>query len=363
MITFLDLKQVNSPYQGKINQQITKVVDSGWYILGQEVESFETNFATYIGTKHCIGTANGLDAITLILTAMNYPSTAEVIVPSNTYIASILGIIHAGLKPVLVEPDPNAYNIDPAKIQAAINENTKAILVVHLYGKCCDMTPIEALASQYNLDIFEDAAQAHGATYKNKLAGNLSKAAAFSFYPTKNLGALGDAGAITTNDTLLAEKLQMLRNYGSVKKNQNKYIGYNSRLDELQAALLNVKLPHLNTENQRRRHIAKTYIDQIQSSYVKLPPCDTLAEDAWHLFVIQTAYRDQLQQYLLQNGIETQIHYPIPPNLQEALYELKNESLPISTLLHQQVLSLPLNTYITDTQVDYIIKTINQFSI
>ncbi|RYF47725.1 MAG: DegT/DnrJ/EryC1/StrS family aminotransferase, partial [Cytophagaceae bacterium] len=296
MIPFLDLKQTNKPYQAAIRRAIERVTDSGWYILGREVEAFEQQFAAYCQTRHCIGVANGLDALALVLRAWDFSPGSEVIVASNAYIASVLSITHAGLLPVFVEPDPQTYLLDPCRIEVAITSRTKAVLPVHLYGRCCDMTPINELAKRYGLKVLEDAAQAHGATYRddgagsgNQRAGNLGDAAGWSFYPSKNLGALGDAGAITTNDDALAERLRALRNYGSSQKYVNDYIGQNSRLDELQAAILSAKLPSLDQDNARRRTIAERYLKGLENPDIMLPPADQLAQNAWHLFVIRHA--------------------------------------------------------------------------
>jgi len=369
MIPFLDLKRTNEPYQAAIRRAIERVTDSGWYILGREVEAFEQQFAAYCQTRHCIGVANGLDALTLVLRAWDFPPGSEVIVASNAYIASVLSITHAGLLPVFVEPDLQTYVLDPSRIEVAITSRTKAILSVHLYGRCCDMTPINELAKRYGLKVLEDAAQAHGATYggdgagsTNWRAGNLGDAAGWSFYPSKNLGALGDAGAITTNDDALAERLRALRNYGSSQKYVNDYVGQNSRLDELQAAILAAKLPSLDQDNARRRTIAERYLSGIENLDIMLPPADQLAHDAWHLFVIRHPQRDDFRTYLHERGIGTDIHYPIPPHRQRAYSAFAHLSFPIAEQLHQEVVSLPLNPALTDDDVDYIIETINLMS-
>ncbi|MFD2569713.1 DegT/DnrJ/EryC1/StrS family aminotransferase [Spirosoma soli] len=362
MIPFLDLKRSNEPYQSVISEAIEQVIASGWYILGRELDAFEQQFAAYCQTRHCVGVANGLEALTLVLKAWGFPAGSEVIVPSNAYIASALSVTLAGLKPVWVEPDPGTYLIDPARIEAAITPHTKAILPVHLYGRCCDMTPINTIAQHYGLKVLEDAAQAHGATYKDKRAGNLADAAGWSFYPTKNLGALGDAGAITTNNDALADQLRALRNYGSVKKYVNEHVGYNSRLDELQAAILSAKLPFLDQANKRRRVLAERYLAGIRNKEIILPLSDQLEHDAWHLFVIRHPRRDKLRTYLSQQGIGTDVHYPIPPHRQRAYLSYGHLTLPISEQLHREVLSLPLNPAITDDEVMYVITMINQFS-
>ncbi len=359
MITFLNLREVNRPYQQAIHQATSRVLESGWYILGQEVATFERLFAAFCGTRHCISVANGLEALTLVLKAWSFPAGSEVIVPSNAYIASVLSITQAGLYPVFVEPDPRTYLLDPAKIEAVLTPRTRAILPVHLYGRCCDMTPIRAIAQANNLLILDDAAQAHGATYNGMRVGNLADATGWSFYPSKNLGALGDAGAITTNDDELAERLRALRNYGSGQKYVNDYVGYNSRLDELQAAILSAKLPRLAADNERRRALARLYLNGIRHPDVTLPPADQLEEDVWHLFVIRHPRRDDLRAYLHEHGIGTDVHYPIPPHRQRAYEPFAHLSLPISEQLHREVLSLPLNPALTDAEAEYIIETIN----
>ena len=362
MIPFLDLKRVNEPHQVAIQAATERVIESGWYILGREVEAFEQQFADYCQTKHCIGVANGLDALTLVLKAWDFPAGSEVIIASNAYIASVLSITHAGLTPVWVEPDPRTLLLDPTKIEAAITERTRAILPVHLYGRCCDMGPIHTLAQRYKLKILEDAAQAHGAAYGEKRAGNLGDAAGWSFYPSKNLGALGDAGAITTNDDALANQLRALRNYGSAQKYITDYRGHNSRLDELQAAILSAKLPTLDQENNRRRALARIYLSDIRNPEVTLPPDDQIEQDVWHLFVIRHPRRDDLKTYLRERDIGTDIHYPIPPHHQRAYTSFAHLSLPISEQMHREVLSLPLNPTLTDEEVAYIVDTINEFS-
>ncbi|WP_420151853.1 DegT/DnrJ/EryC1/StrS family aminotransferase [Spirosoma sp.] len=359
MIPFLDLKRVNEPHASAIKEATERILSSGWYILGKEVEAFERQFATYCQTKHCIGVANGLDALTLVLKAWDFPMGSEVIVASNAYIASILSISHAGLTPVLVEPDPRTYLLDPSAIEAAITSRTKAVLPVHLYGRCCEMEPINTLARQYGLRVLEDAAQAHGATYNGQRAGNLGDAAGWSFYPSKNLGALGDAGAITTNDAEFASRLRALRNYGSAKKYVNEYIGYNSRLDEMQAAILSAKLPALDKENGRRRAIARQYIAGIKNAAITLPPSDRVEQDVWHLFVIRHAERNSLRTYLTEKGIGTDVHYPIPPHHQQAYKSFSHLSFRIAEQLHQEVVSLPLNPTLSDDDVAYIIHTLN----
>lgn len=360
-IPFLDLKLINRPYEKDINAALKNVVASGWFVLGEEVKKFEKNFAEYCGVKHCIGVANGLDALVLLLKASQFPPDSEVIVPSNTYIASILAITLAGFKPILVEPDIETYLIDPAKIEEKITRNTKAILVVHLYGKCCDMESVMRVAHRYELKVFEDAAQSHGATYQGKKAGNLADGAGFSFYPTKNLGAMGDAGAITTNDDALAERLRAKRNYGSGKKYVFDYQGLNSRLDELQAAILNVKFPHLDSDNSIRQKKANRYLSEINNPKVILPPASTVNQDAWHLFVVRVENREKFRKYLTENGIGSDVHYPIAPHKQLAYREWNNRTFAIAEKIHEEVVSIPLNVTLTEKEITYIIEKINKY--
>lgn len=359
MIAHLDLQRTNKPYEAQIAEALQRVASSGWYVLGKEVATFEKNWATYCGTAHCVGTANGLDALTLIFKAFDFEAGSEVIVPANTYIASVLSVTHAGLTPIWVEPDLSTYNLDPLLIEKQITKRTKAILVVHLYGKCCDMAPIWDLAKKYNLKVVEDAAQAHGAMYQNRKAGNLSDAAAFSFYPTKNLGAIGDAGAITTNHADLAAKIAALRNYGSKTKYYNDYAGINSRLDELQAAVLNVKWAYLDAENQRRRELAARYLAEIKQLELVLPSGQTLHQDAWHLFVVRHAKREKLIDFLMHQGVQTTVHYPVPPHKQPAYAAYNHLSFEITENIHNQVVSLPLSPYLTDIEADHIIASVN----
>ena len=360
MIPFLDLKRLNELYHPDILVAASRVISSGWYILGGENKKFEEAFAQHTGTRHCVGVANGLEALTLTLKAWDLPANSEVIVQSNAYIASLLAITQAGLTPVLVEPDPATYNLDPARLEKVITARTKAILPVHLYGRCCDMEPINAVARQYGLMVLEDAAQAHGASYRGKQAGNLGHAAGFSFYPTKNLGALGDAGAITTNDDDLADRLRYWRNYGSGQKYVNDLPGQNSRLDEMQAAILTAKLTTLDAANTRRRAIARCYLSEINHPNLTLPPADQIDQDCWHLFVVRHPRRDDFRAYMLGQGIQTEVHYPIPPHRQKAYRQLAHLSLPIAEQLHREVVSLPLNPVLTDAEVEQIIQTINR---
>lgn len=381
MIKFLDLKKVNDAHGAEISAAIQRVLDSGWYLLGEEGNAFEQEFAGYCGADHALGCANGLDALILIL--MGYRELGlmvegdEVIVPANTYIASILAISRAGFKPVLVEPDERTYNIDPDLIEPAITERTKAIMAVHLYGQCADMDPINAIAKKYGLKVIEDAAQAHGATYKGSRTGSLGDAAGFSFYPGKNLGCLGDGGAVVTGDSELAEVIRALRNYGSHQKYHNKYKGMNSRLDELQAAILRVKLKHLDTGTEKRRQVADYYLSHIppvrrslgegassiqhQSSLI-LPHVADYGEHVWHLFVIRHPQRDALAKHLAEQGIQTMIHYPIPPHEQQAYPELSEYSLPITETIHGEVLSLPMSPVLPLSEVSQVVECINRFS-
>jgi dTDP-4-amino-4,6-dideoxygalactose transaminase len=360
-IPFLNLKATNQIHEPQIAEIITEILSSGWYILGEKLIQFEIEFAEYCGVKHCIGVANGLDALTILLKASEFPANSEIIVPANSYIATILSVSNANLIPVPVEPNLDDYLINYQAIEQAINSKTKAILVTHLYGKCCEMTKINALAKKYNLKVFEDAAQAHGATYKGKVAGNLADGAGFSFYPSKNLGAMGDGGAITTNDDALAKRIKALRNYGSSEKYIFDYQGYNSRLDEIQAAILSLKLPKLDSENESRRKIAKRYLGGINNAKITLPNDDSVDHDAWHLFVIRTEEREKLRAFLSEKGIGTEVHYPIAPHKQLAYKEWQNLSLPITEKIHKQVISLPLNSVLTETEISYIIKIVNQF--
>jgi len=366
MINFLDLKTINSTYRDEILTAITRVVDSGWYIMGKELTEFENEFANYNNVKHCIGVANGLDALELILRAWKemglLKNGDEVLVPSNTYIASILAVSENGLVPVLVEPDLKSFNITINNIKEKISSRTKVILPVHLYGAACPMGEITDFAKKNNLLILEDCAQAHGAAIKGKKVGCWGDASGFSFYPGKNLGALGDAGAITTNDDTLAEVLFALRNYGSHKKYENKYKGTNSRLDEMQAAILKIKLNYLNEDNEKRRQIALKYIKGINNNSLILPdfPNDEFSH-VWHLFVVRTSKRDELQKYLLENDIQTLVHYPIPPHQQKAYGEMKNYDFPISQLLHNEVISLPMDPTLTDQSVNRVIDVLNRW--
>jgi dTDP-4-amino-4,6-dideoxygalactose transaminase len=362
MVPFLDLKQINLRHEKEIKQCFDRFLNSGWYILGQEVDSFEKEFAAYCGTNYCIGVANALDALTLIIRGYGIGQGDEVIVPSNTYIASILAISANNATPILVEPDLSTYNIDPDKIEEKITEKTKAIMVVHLYGQSCDMTPVIEIARKYNLKIIEDCAQAHGAIYNGRRVGNLGDAAAFSFYPGKNLGALGDGGAIVTNDSSLYEMLKAMRNYGSHKKYENLYKGVNSRLDELQAAILRFKLKYLDEDNNKRREIAEYYLRNINNEKIVLPKIQNKPEShVWHIFIVRTKDRNELQNYLNKKQIQTLIHYPIPPHKQQAYCEWSDLEYPISEQIHKEVLSLPISPVMTWEQVEHVVEAVNEF--
>jgi len=375
MIKFLDLKKVNDAHGEEISAAIQRVLDSGWYLLGEEVSSFEREFADYCGTKHCLGVANGLDALILILMAYRELGVMEegdgVIVPANTYIASILAISRAGLKPILVEPDERTYNIDPNLVEAAITEKTKAIMAVHLYGQCADMDRICAIAKKHGLKVIEDAAQAHGATYRGVKTGALGDAAGFSFYPGKNLGALGDGGAVTTHDGQLAEVITALRNYGSHEKYHNKYKGMNSRLDEIQAAVLRVKLKTLDEDTEKRRKVAEAYLSGLdyalgcksQSSGLILPYVADYGTPAWHLFVVRTSKRDELAEHLKEEGIQTVIHYPVPPHRQPAYPELGGQSFPLTEAIHREVLSLPISPCLDQKCCHSVSEAVLKFSL
>ena len=366
MIPFLNLKKINQPFEIAFQDKMKQFLEVGWYILGNEAKQFEANFATYCGTKHCIGVGNGLDALVLIFKAYIHLGKLqkgdEVIVPANTYIASIIAVLQADLVPIMVEPKTETFNINPNEIEDKITSKTKAILPVHLYGQLCEMKAIIEIAKKHNLLVIEDAAQAHGAEWNGIKAGNFGDAAGFSFYPGKNLGALGDAGAITTNDDELAEVLFSLRNYGSKVKYENEILGVNSRLDELQAAFLNIKLKQLDSENDFRRNLAKRYLSEIKNDKLILPAYDFSKNHVFHLFVIRTSNRLGLQHFLKDNGIETMIHYPIPPHKQKALSDWNNLSFQITEKIHDEVLSIPLNSSVSKTEVDYIIFKLNSYN-
>lgn len=347
----------------EIQCAIKEVFISGQYILGEQVKKFEEEFSNYCGTKHAVSVANGLDALKLILQAYRIGEKDEVIVPANTYIATILSVSQVGATPVLIEPDKFTYNIDPEKIEEKITERTKAIIAVHLYGQVANMHAITKIAQKYNLKVIEDAAQAHGALYGGSRVGALGDAAAFSFYPGKNLGALGDGGIITTNDDQIAGKLKALRNYGSIKKYENIYKGCNSRLDEIQAAILRVKLKYLDKDNEKRRKVAEYYLKHIKNNKVVLPTLENSQRlsHVWHLFVVRVENRDQFQKYLSENGIQTAIHYPIPPHKQKAYEEWNSLHLPITEEIHRTVVSLPMSPVLHLEDVKKIVKAVNSY--
>lgn len=362
-IPFLDMKSINLSHRGRILQAVDRVIQSGWFVLGTEVENFEREFASYCGVRHCVGVANGLDALTLILRAYGFGVGDEVIVPSNTYIATILAITACGATPVLVEPDIKTFNLDTDLIEASITSKTKAIMAVHLYGRAANTTAIMSVAKEYQLKVVEDAAQAHGAERNGQKVGALGHATGFSFYPGKNLGALGDAGAVTTDDDELADKIRVLRNYGSSEKYLNVVKGVNSRLDELQAAILREKLPFLDSENERRRQIADIYLRLIKNPLITLPlnEPDDVGSNVWHVFVVRTIRRDALAEHLRQYGIQTLVHYPTPPHKQKAYEEWNESSYPISERIHNEVLSLPMGPTITNDDAERVANIVNSF--
>lgn len=363
-IPFLNLATPYQELQVELDAAYQRVMKSGWYILGEEVEAFECEFATFFGVKHCIGVGNGLEALHLILRAYDIGPGDEVIVPSNTYIATWLAVSYAGALPVPVEPVEDTYNLDPARIEAALTSHTKAILPVHLFGQPADMESINRVAAKHNLLVFDDAAQAHGAHYKGKQIGGLCDATGWSFYPGKNLGAFGDAGAVTTNDDELAEKLRKLRNYGSRVKYYNEIKGFNSRLDPLQAAFLRVKLKHLDVWNKRRKLVANRYLVALSHlPGLTIPHVPEWAEPCWHLFVVRHPHRDELQKHLAQAGIGTLIHYPVPPHLQQAYRGLgmSEGAFPITEAIHREVLSLPIGPHLPFEETEYIVSVIKDF--
>jgi len=363
-IPFLNLQASYIELKNELNDAYQRVMESGWYILGQEVESFEAEFAAYCGAKHCIGVGNGLEALHLILRAMDIGPGDEVIVPANTYIATWLAVSYAGATPVAVEPDERTYNIDPLKMEAAITRKTKAVIAVHLYGQPADMDSINEVAGSAGIKVIEDAAQAQGAAYKGKRVGSLGYAAGFSFYPGKNLGAFGDAGAVLTDDDELARRVSLLRNYGSPVKYYNELKGFNSRLDELQAALLRVKLSKLDQWNERRKQVAKQYLESLtELEDLVLPFVPEYADPIWHLFVISYGNRDRLQKHLTDQGIGTLIHYPVPPHLQEAYLELgyRAGAFPLSEKIARRVLSIPMGPHLSEDEANQVIEQLHSF--
>lgn len=374
MIKYLDLKAINQLHDAEIRAAICGVLDSGWYLKGEATRQFEQHYAEYIGTKYCIGCANGLDALILILRAYIELGVMqkgdEVIVPANTYIASILAITECGLIPVLVEPSIDTFQIDDTLIERAITPRTRAIMIVHLYGRCAYTDRIGEICRQHNLKLIEDNAQAHGCTHPSSLltshpsplkrTGSLAHAAAHSFYPGKNLGALGDAGAITTDDEELASVVRSLGNYGSSRKYVFDYLGRNSRIDELQAAILDIKIKYLDEENKRRKEVAALYNNKVTNPLIRMPKCDD-RDCVWHIFPVLCEHRDHLHQYLMDHGVETQIHYPIPPHKQRCYSDWNQLSFPITEQIHAQELSIPCNQVLTDEEVNYIIELLNSF--
>jgi len=360
MIEYENLGKLNALFFKEYEKSFKEILESGWYILGRSVETFEQEFAEYLGAHYAVGVANGLDALTIALKACEFEAGSEIIVPSNTYIATILAIVHAGLKPVLVEPDIQTYNIDPNLIKNAITSKTKAIMVVHLYGKSCDMDPITALCQAYDLKLIEDCAQSHGSTYKNQKTGTFGDYGCFSFYPTKNLGALGDGGAIICKDEATFQKIKALRNYGSRIKYYNELVGYNSRLDEMQAAFLSIKLKKLDAITLHKKKLADLYFENIDDRFIK-PLRQNDYSDVFHIFNIRHEQRDTLKDYLLEKGIKTEIHYPVPPNKQKAMNGILEGTYPISEKIHETTLSLPISYFHTHNDVEYICQVLNNF--
>ena len=361
MIKFLDLKKINNRYREEIDSRIKNILDKGWYLQGEENENFTKNFANFCGTKFALGVANGLDALNLIIKAYGFGNGDEIIVPANTYIATILAISENGCIPILVEPDIKTYNINPDSIEEKITTKTKAIMVVHLYGQAVQMEKIWKIAKKYNLKIIEDSAQAHGAIYQEKHTGNLGDASGFSFYPGKNLGCIGDGGAVTTNDEELFNKIKAIANYGSDRKYHHIYKGVNSRLDEIQAAVLDIKLKHLDSDNNKRREISKYYRENIKNSKIILPETYDEKSHVWHIFAVRTKNRDEFQKYLTEKGIQTIIHYPTPPHKQGAYKEWNNLSFPITEEIHNTILSLPISPVMTDSEIEKVVEVVNEF--
>jgi dTDP-4-amino-4,6-dideoxygalactose transaminase len=360
MIEYESLVNSNKAFMTELEAAASRVIRSGWYVLGQEVSNFESEFAIYVGSKYCIGVANGLDALILAIEALDLPKASDILVASNTYIATILAILRAGHTPVLVEPDPATYNLDATRLTDAITTKTRAICVTHLYGKTCRMDAIGAFAKAHGLSVIEDCAQSHGAKLGSQQTGTFGNAGCFSFYPTKNLGALGDAGAIVTNDEALADKLRHLRNYGSKQKYVNKYVGVNSRLDELQAALLRVKLKHLEAMTAHKRELAQIYFDHLPN-WLTLPARAADEFDVFHIFAVKHRMRDALKQHLLERGVKTEIHYPIPPHKQEAMHNILRGDYPIADALHATELSLPISVGHSTQDIWQVCQAIDSF--
>lgn len=362
MIEYESLAKSNEGYMVELEEAATRVIRGGWYVLGQEVSAFESEFAQYIGAKHCIGVANGLDALILSIEALDLPPNSEILVASNTYIATILAIVRAGHKPVLVEPELETFNIDPTRLESAMTSKTRAVCVTHLFGKACRMDAIVAFAREHGLKIVEDCAQSHGAKLAGKMTGTFGDAGCFSFYPTKNLGAIGDAGAIVTNDDALADRLRHTRNYGSKQKYVNEYVGVNSRLDEIQAAMLRVKLHHLDTMTQHKRDLADIYFNNLPD-WLVLPRRRDDEHDVFHIFGVRCQRRDELRAWLLEQGVKTEVHYPIPPHRQSAMKGILAGKYPIAEELHATELSLPISVGHTETDVSKICEIIRRFRV
>jgi dTDP-4-amino-4,6-dideoxygalactose transaminase len=361
-ILYENLNKSNQEFLEEYKTEFAKVLDSGWFVLGNNVKKFEEEFSAYCGSGYCAGLASGLDALSITLQVLNFQKGSEIIVPSNTYIATILSIINNGLNPILVEPDIHTYNIDPSKIEDRITSRTKAIMVVHLYGKCCEMDKIMEIAREHNLKVIEDCAQSHGATFKNQMAGTFGDFGAYSFYPTKNLGALGDAGALITDSEDYYYTAKIIRNYGSKVKYKNDLIGVNSRLDEIQAAFLRVKLKHLNRITEHKRRLAKIYFENLNDTFIK-PVLDDRFHDVFHIYNIRTPERDNLKAYLLDNGIHSEIHYPIPPYLQPAMKGIIDDQIsPIAKEIHDTTLSLPISYGNTEDEIYRVCEVMNRFA-
>ena len=362
VIPFMELRDVQARHLNEIQAAVADCVASGRYILGEQVEAFEREFADFCGTRHCVGVGNGFDALRLLLQVQGFAAGDEILVPANTFIATILAVISNGLRPVLVEPSLDTYTLDPALAEKSVTPRTRAVLAVHLYGQCADMGPIQAMARRHGLKILEDAAQSHGAACQGVKAGNLGDGAGFSFYPSKNLGALGDGGAITLNDGALSSLLMALRNYGSSEKNVHAYAGCNSRLDELQAAVLRVKLRYLPEDNRRRREIAALYLRELKNPLVVLPVERMGVDHAWHLFVVRVKNRDRFRAHMEEFGVQTAVHYPIPPHRQAAFPEWNRLSFPVTEQIHREAVSLPLHQALTESETQRIVDAVNQYT-
>jgi dTDP-4-amino-4,6-dideoxygalactose transaminase len=362
-IPFLDLKKINSAYEDELKNAVNRIVSSGWYLLGEELKTLEQNIVDFHNGGNCVGVSSGFDALVLMLQSHNFPKGSEIIVPANTYIATILAILESGLKPVFTEPLLNTYLINPTLIEEKITEKTKAILAVDLYGKCPDLDALKKIASKFKLFLFSDSAQSFGAYFNGKSPSEFYDAMAFSFYPTKNLGALGDAGAVFCQDPKTAEKVKALRNYGSEKKYVFKYAGKNNRMDEIQAAVLNVKIKNQRGELASRQKMAKRYLTEIKNNLISLPPSDSIYNDSWHLFVVRCKNRADFSTHLETNGVGYDIHYPIPPHKQEALKQYNHLVFPITKRIHDEIISLPLNGTLSKDDIDHIIEIVNNYSL